>query len=111
MTDLDEFEEKDPRLFLARQRTLLANERNRLANERTFLAWIRTGLAVVGGGVALIRLLSFENPEHQKVAQIIGGVLICLGICMFFLSFLDYLGSYRKLAVKDGYAGSVWSIS
>ena len=101
----------DERILLAHQRTVLANERNKLANERTFLAWTRTGLAIVGGGVAIIRLLTFENPNHQKVAQLIGAVLIVLGIIMFFLSFIDYSNSYKKLKVKDAYAGSIWSIA
>jgi putative membrane protein len=110
--------DQDERTLLARERTSLANERNklanernRLANERTFLAWVRTGLASVGGGLAIIRFLTFQDRNHQILAQIIGCLLVALGISLFILSFFDYKHSYQKLRIKDGYAGSVASMS
>lgn len=105
------FKDTEVRNLLARKRTLLATERNRLANERTFLAWTRTGLASVGGGLAIIRFLTFQHLMHQVMSQVIGGVLVLLGIAIFALSFFDYRNSYRKLRVKNGFAGSVWTIS
>ena len=93
----------DERVLLAKERTALAGERNRLSNQRTFLAWTRTGLASVGGGVAIVRLLTFANPSHQMAAQIIGAVLIILGIVIFFLSLMDYRDTYKRLKVKEGY--------
>ncbi len=101
---------QDQQIALALERTQLAGERNRLANERTFLAWVRTGLASVGGGVAVIRLLTFENTQHQFLAQIIGSVLVLLGITIFFLSFLDYIRTNKKLEVKNGKA-SLFSVT
>ncbi len=103
--------ETDERTLLARERTRLANERNRLANERTFLAWIRTGLASVAGGVAIIRFLTFHTYTNQVIAHYIGCILVVLGIVIFFLSFVDYKNSCKKLEVENGYAGSVLSIA
>jgi putative membrane protein len=104
-------ENTDERILLARERTVLAKERNRLANERTFLAWTRTGLAMVGGGFAMVRLLTFQTLTHQILAQVIGGALLGLGVLIFALSFLDYRNSFKKLQLKNGFAGSVWTIS
>lgn len=104
-------EEMDERILLARERTVLAKERNRLANERTFLAWTRTGLAMVGGGFAMVRLLTFQTLTHQIMAKGIGVALLGLGLLIFALSFLDYRNSFKKLKMKNGLAGSVWTIS
>lgn len=103
-------EHPDESTILARERTSLANERTRLANERNYLAWTRTGLASVGGGLAIIRFLTFQNLTHQLAAQIIGCILVGLGIVIFSLSFLDYKHSSEKINVTHGYAGSVWTI-
>jgi putative membrane protein len=97
MVDADDFEEKDPRLFLARERTLLANERNRLANERTFLAWVRTGLATVGVGFALEKFFVFYQESHRILAKLGGEALVILGICIFLISCFDYYQSYQIL--------------
>lgn len=98
------------RVLLAKERTSLANERNKLANERTFLAWLRTGLASVGGGVAIIRLLPFQNSKNQFIAEILGSILVILGITIFFMSFLDYRTNFR-ITTKHGFASSIWFTS
>lgn len=103
--------DSDERVHLAKERTLLANERNRLANQRTFLAWVRTGLATVAGGLAIVRYLTFNTESHRIVSQIVGCILVLLGIGIFSVSFFDYKSSYKKLKVKGGYAGSLWMIS
>ena len=100
----------DESTLLARERTVLATERNRLANERTFLAWTRTGLGSVGGGLAIIRFLVFQNFIHQVMSQMLGGVLVLLGLIIFVLSFFDYKNSCKALKVQSGYAGSIWTI-
>lgn len=87
---------------LARERTVLAHERSRLANERTFLSWIRTGLASVGGGLAIIRLLSFQSSTHQIISQVVGCVLVILGVAMFTLSFLDYKNHNSRYQAQNG---------
>jgi len=91
----------DERLLLAQERTTLANERNRLANQRTFLSWIRTGLAGVGGGVGIVRLLSFRDTYHQLVSETVGMILILWGIFIFFLAFIQYRRSFKKLNLKE----------
>ncbi|MGZ3633017.1 MAG: YidH family protein [Parachlamydiaceae bacterium] len=95
---------------LARERTDLARERNRLANERTFLAWIRTGLASVGGGLATIRFLNFQHLSHEIVSQIVGSVLVILGITIFLLSYLDYKKRFNRLELQSGYTNSIHTI-
>jgi putative membrane protein len=107
----DDFEKyQEERTLLAEKRTALANERNRLSNERTFLAWVRTGLATVGGGVAIMRLLSFENLHHRLLAQLVGAVLVILGVVIFILSSFDYASSYKKMKLKNGFISSMWWI-
>lgn len=91
----------DERLLLAQERTTLANERNRLANQRTFLSWIRTGLAGVGGGVGIVKLLSFHNTYHQMASEIVGMILIIWGIFIFFLAFVQYRRSFKKLNLRE----------
>jgi putative membrane protein len=100
----------DENTLLARERTTLANERTRLANERNYLAWTRTGLASVGAGLAIIRFLTFRNINHQMTSQAIGGILVALGIFIFSISLLDYKKSSDKISVKNGYAGSLWTV-
>ncbi len=100
----------DETTLLARERTLLANERNRLANERTFLAWLRTGLASVGGGLAVIRLLTFQNITDQAASQIVGCVLVILGVSMFTLAFFDYKKNYQKLTILSKNAITLWTV-
>jgi putative membrane protein len=100
-------EGQDENTLLARERTHLARERNRLANERTFLAWIRTGLASVGGGLAIIRFLTFQHLSHQITAQIVGSILVGLGIAIFFLSLFDYKRTCESLKLESGCASSV----
>ncbi len=103
--------EVDESTLLARERTSLATERNRLANERTFLAWTRTGLACVGGGLAIMRFLIFQTVTHQMMSQLVGGILVVLGIAIFGLSLFDYRRTYKKLSVHNGFAGSVGAVS
>lgn len=101
----------EDQVTMAHERTVLAGERTVLANERTFSAWIRTGLANVGGGVAIIRLLIFHNPTHLFLAQVIGCVLILLGIAIFLMAYLDYKKGHEKLQMHSGYAGSMWAVT
>jgi putative membrane protein len=86
----------EARTSLAQERTYLAKDRTRLASERTYLSWLRTGLASVGGGIAIIRLLSFRSEEHQLTAQMMGVLLVLIGISMFILSSVDYLKCYPR---------------
>lgn len=104
-------QEFDERTQLARERTVLASERNKLANDRTFLAWIRTGLGSVGGGVAVMKLLTFYQPLHKTLAEIMGSTLIVLGITIFILSYFDYRKSYRLLKQESKYPGTMVSIT
>jgi len=95
---------------LAKERTFLANERNRLANQRTFLAWTRTGLACVAGGLAIIRFFTFENYTHQITSEIVGFILVFLGIAIFFLSFFEFESNHKKHHIQKAYVGAIWSI-
>ncbi len=87
-------------LSLAEERTFLAIERSQLAYERTFLSWLRTGLGCVGGGIAFVRLLAFRSTGHQISAQVIGSVLILLGITIFIFSQLSYKKRIRLLGIE-----------
>lgn len=96
----------ETRTSLAQERTDLAKDRNRLASERTYLAWLRTGLASVGGGIAVMRFLTFRTVEHQLTAQLMGVLLVLVGICMFILSSVDYLKCFSRFEseFEDGCA-------
>ena len=110
----DPREAAETQIKMARERTDLAIERNRLANERTFLAWLRTGLASVGGGIAVIRLLTFNNVVHQRTSQLVGSLLVLLGVAIFLFSYADYRNSFKRLkitSISNRYIGVMLIIS
>lgn len=84
---------------LALQRTILAGERNQMAAERTFSAWIRTGLGGLAGGFALIRLITFKDPDNAYMAHIAGIVLLIWGIAIFIFAFVGYHKHVKKLGM------------
>lgn len=93
------------------ERTRLAHERNLLANDRTFLAWIRTGLAGVGGGVVIIRYLTFHNPTHQMLAELVGLIFVLWSVAIFILALIGYRRSHKNLQLKStAFIGSAYII-
>ena len=91
---------------LEQERNKLANERTLLASERTFLSWLRTGLTSIGIGIAIARLLIFNNPQKEYIADLIGQLLIVWGIIIFIFSLISYRRSYKKLnpSINNFYA-------
>jgi putative membrane protein len=85
-------QEKDPRVFLAA--------------ERTFLAWIRTGLALMGFGFVVARFGLFLRElsvEVQPVPQTphfsvwIGTALVMVGVAVNVLAALRHVRLVRDL--------------
>jgi putative membrane protein len=83
---------KDPRVYLAA--------------ERTFLAWIRTGLALMGFGFVVARFglfLRALSVNAQVVAQTphfsvwIGTVLVLIGVAVNLLAALHHVRLVREL--------------
>src|SRR5580658_2009774 len=83
---------KDPRVYLAA--------------ERTFLAWIRTGLALMGFGFVVARFGLFLRAlsiNAQEVAQTphfsvwIGTALVLLGVAVNLLAALHHVRLVREM--------------
>jgi putative membrane protein len=68
-------------------RQSLALERTILANERTLLSYIRTAVALSGSG------LTIQHFSHTLFFNILGWVLVPLGLLMALLGYRQY----RKL--------------
>ena len=84
--------EKDPRVFLAA--------------ERTFLAWIRTGLALMGFGFVVarfglfLRALSVTSqavPQTTHFSVWIGTSLVLIGVAVNLLAALHHVRLVRDL--------------
>src|ERR1700680_3524072 len=86
-------ERKDPRDFLAA--------------ERTFLAWIRTGLALMGFGFVVARFGLFlrelasmrvaSSAELSGLSVPIGTALIVIGVTVNILASMNHLRFIKKL--------------
>lgn len=96
---MSENKEKLSSIELAEERTRLAKLRNDLAEnrtlqaaERTYAAWIRTGFSIAGAGWTLSQLL--RDSENYRIALLIGGTLIVLGLMCFVYAWLGYKSVY-----------------
>lgn len=88
---------KDPRVYLAA--------------ERTFLAWIRTGLALTGFGFVvarfslLIRELNLNVADHRlasiNISSRAGIALVLLGVVVNVASTISYISMIRRLERGD----------
>ncbi len=83
------------RTELAELRSDLARNRTLQAAERTYAAWVRTGFTIAGAGWTFAQAL--QSSGTNKIALVIGGTLIILGLLCFvyawfgFKSVFDYL--------------------
>jgi putative membrane protein len=78
-----------------------------LAVERTFLAWIRTGLALMGFGFVVARFGLFlrelasmrvaSSAELSGLSVPIGTALIVIGVAVNILASINHVGSIKKL--------------
>lgn len=78
-----------------------------LAVERTFLAWIRTGLALMGFGFVVARFGLFlrelasmrvtSSAELSGLSVPIGTALIVIGVAVNILAAINHVGSIKKL--------------
>lgn len=90
MTDEDK---KDPRYYLAA--------------ERTFLAWMRTGLSLMGFGFVVARfgffLKELQIVEHQTAAKptgfsvVFGTALVVIGTLMNIVAAFEHVQTVRKI--------------
>jgi putative membrane protein len=88
MPDQDELERRDPRVFLAAERTLLA--------------WVRTGLAMMGFGFVVARFGLFlrelaaaelrEPSPHAHVSLWAGTALVAMGVVVNVISAVNHAG-------------------
>ncbi len=102
--------QKDKMNLLAEERNKLAKERNQLAAERTLTAWIRTSLASVGGGFAILRLLEFQEYSHRVIADLVGELLILLGIFILAFSLIDYKKRVDELKIMHSHRHNIWLV-
>jgi putative membrane protein len=87
------------------------NSREHLANERTFLAWIRTSIALMGFGFVIVKFslfleqftLTLEPKEivSGPYGEIVGVVMVALGLLFALLAFIQYKINEKKLNNKD----------
>jgi putative membrane protein len=70
----------------------ITNARDHLANERTYLAWIRTSLSITALGLAVVKFSVFENYSN-----IVGIILVGLGMLTAILPFMGYKNSEKQL--------------
>ena len=100
---MDGSAEKDPRVYLAA--------------ERTFLAWIRTGLGLMGVGFAVSRFGLFlrqfsasqtHMPPHTTGLSVWSGVaLVCLGVVVNVSAVVEHWRLVRELSTGTWVAGRV----
>jgi putative membrane protein len=89
----DPEQEKDPRFFLAA--------------ERTFLAWIRTGLSLMGFGFVVARfgifLKEVQITQHQSITKPtgfsvgFGTTLVLIGVWMNVVAAFEHVKTVRKI--------------
>jgi putative membrane protein len=87
------YETKDPRLYLAAQ--------------RTFLAWMRTGLSLMGFGFVVARfgffLKELQIVEHQTLSRPtgfsvgFGTALVIIGTLMNILAAFEHIRTVKKI--------------
>ena len=70
----------------------IASARDHLANERTFLSWIRTSISIMALGLAVVKFSVFENYSN-----IVGIILVSLGMLTAILPFIGYKNSEKQL--------------
>jgi putative membrane protein len=78
-----------------------------LAAERTFLAWVRTSLALMGFGFVIARFALFlraigiaegDRPRlRTMVSPALGFVMVCLGVIVIVLATVRHLEYVRAL--------------
>jgi len=80
--------------------------RNYLAAERTFLAWIRTGLALMGFGFVVARFGLFLRelqaerggpPAHTGLSLWFGTALIAVGVLVNVISAWNHVRGVERL--------------
>jgi putative membrane protein len=86
-------EKRDPRYYLAA--------------ERTFLAWMRTGLSLMGFGFVVARfgffLKEFQLVEHEATGRptgfsvAFGTALVVIGTLMNIVAALEHVHTVRKI--------------
>jgi putative membrane protein len=79
-----------------------------LANERTYLAWVRTGIGIMAFGFVVVKFSLFVKqiavvlqtktvtPSHGY-SNIIGIILVALGILAILFAFLQYRKTEKQL--------------
>lgn len=90
----------EERTELAKKRTDYAAQRNEMAAERTFSAWVRTGLAGVGGGVALLRFMTFSNPENVRISKVAGEMLLLWGMLVIIFGLVSYYRTCWRIGLE-----------
>lgn len=77
-----------------------------LAAERTFLAWIRTSLALMAFGFVIARFALFlremgsvegGRPESRTFTPALGFVMVCLGVIVIVVASIRHLDYIRAL--------------
>jgi len=96
-------EERDPRVYLAA--------------ERTFLAWIRTGLGLMGVGFAVARFGLFLREMQAAEAHVrvhttgisvwSGVLLVALGVIVNVIAIYSHIATVRELRNGTWTAGRV----
>ena len=76
----------------------LAADRTVLANDRTFLAYARTALALLVSGITLVRFFG------HGVTDVLGWVLIPLGVLTMVVGTRAYFRMRKKIAALDAEA-------
>jgi len=86
----------------------IRNRRVHMANERTFLAWIRTSVAIMAFGFVVEKFSLFVKqmgyylgkeavPPAPGYSQIIGILLVVLGVVMGVLAFARYKNVEKQI--------------
>ena len=93
---------------------MIKNFSDHAANERTFLAWVRTAVALIGFGVVMERfdvLVRDTLTEAQDAvtsswyitAEIVGLVMILLGVVVLGLATHKFHQQKRQIAESEAY--------